>query len=36
VHTSAGCDLKVFAGGQFFLIHHQAEINGLIREQLSA
>jgi surfactin synthase thioesterase subunit len=35
-HTSAGCELRVFRGGHFFLTRHQPEINALIRETLVA
>ena len=34
-HTTAGCDFHVFAGGHFFLAHHQAEINKLISDQVT-
>nr|WLE93533.1 Thioesterase [Streptomyces sp.] len=30
-HTTGGFDLKVFAGGHFFLAHHQQEITALVR-----
>jgi pyochelin biosynthesis protein PchC len=33
-HTSAGCDVRVLPGGHFFLVHHQREINDLLRARL--
>jgi len=33
-HTSAGCDVRVLPGGHFFLVHHQLEINDLLRARL--
>jgi pyochelin biosynthesis protein PchC len=33
-HTTEGCDVRVLAGGHFFLVHHQQEINDLLRALL--
>ncbi|MEV0393631.1 thioesterase II family protein [Polymorphospora rubra] len=34
-HTTADCDVKVFAGGHFFLNDHPAQINDLLAAELS-